>query len=68
MKLYVGMGLTQAPKAFREDFQHELKSALRDIAGVSILDFVGLEGSTQGEVYSHDRTCTESADLLRLHC
>lgn len=63
MKIYVGMGLTQAPIEFREYFQNELKVQLREIEGVEILDFIGLEGSTEEEVYTYDRTCTETADL-----
>ena len=63
MKLYVGMGLTQAPKEFSKDFQNELKDDLRAIAGVEILNFIGLEEGTDKEVYQYDRDCTESADL-----
>lgn len=68
MKLYVGMGLTQAPKEFREDFQHKLKQALKAIKDVEILDFVGLEGSTKEEVYRYDRACSEKADLCVFIC
>ena len=63
MKIYVGMALTQAPQEFREDFQKELKDMLRSIEGVEVMDFVGLQGSTAGKVYSYDRNCTETADL-----
>ena len=63
MQIYVGMGLTQAPKEFREDFQHELKALLRAIDGVEILDFVGLEAGTAADVYDHDCHCTRTADL-----
>lgn len=62
-KIYVGMGLTQAPKEFREDFQKELKDALRVLPDIEILDFIGLAGSTKEEVYTYDKSCTESADL-----
>lgn len=63
MKIYVGMGLTQAPVEFREDFQHQLKSGLRRLSGVEVLDFVGLASSTASRVYEYDRNCTEGADL-----
>ena len=61
--IYVGMGLTQAPEAFRVGFQNELKAGLRELEDIEILDFVGLEGSTEEEVYSHDRNCTMTANL-----
>lgn len=61
--VYVGMALTEAPEAFRVDFQHELKKALGRIYGIEILDFVGLEDGTEVDVYNHDRKCTEGADL-----
>lgn len=57
------MGLTQAPKEFRETFQAELKSELRKIPGVTVLDFLGLEAGTAVDVYECDRGHTESADL-----
>jgi len=63
MKLYVGMGLTQAPKEFRENFQNEIKTELRNIPEVEVLDFIGLEGSTEEEVYTYDRNCAQTADL-----
>jgi nucleoside 2-deoxyribosyltransferase len=61
--VYVGMGLTQAPQEFREDFQKSVKDELRKIGGIEVLDFVGLQGSTETEVYRYDRQCTEDADL-----
>jgi len=63
MKVYVGMGLTQAPEWFREGFQQELKGQLRSIQGLEILDFIGLEAGTATDVYDYDRRCTEEADL-----
>lgn len=57
------MALTEAPQWFREGFQYELKSALRKLPQVEILDFVGLEAGTESDVYLHDCTCTEIADL-----
>ncbi|MBY0538232.1 hypothetical protein K2P47_02430 [Patescibacteria group bacterium] len=61
--MYVGMALTDAPPEFRIDFQNELKSELRKLPDVTVLDFVGLEDGTAVEVYNHDRKCTEGADL-----
>ncbi len=61
--VYVGMALTEAPLEFRDDFQIELKSALRELTDVVVLDFVGLENGGAVEVYRHDRRCTELADL-----
>lgn len=63
MDIYVGMGLTQAPVEFRVGFQNELKTQLRRSADVTVLDFIGLEGSTPPRVYQYDRSCTEKADL-----
>ena len=57
------MGLTNAPASFSVEFQQELKDGLRSIPGIEILDFIGLEGGTQGQVYEYDRACTEKADL-----
>lgn len=66
--IYVGMGLTNAPKGFREDFQRVLKDALRDIPDVELLDFIGLEDGTEADVYRHDRESTEGADLALFIC
>lgn len=63
VSLYVGMGLTQAPVEFREHFQNELKGSLRATGSFELLEFVGLEGGTDHDVYLHDRKCTETADL-----
>lgn len=62
------MGLTQAPKEFRNDFQHELKDELRELSGVEVLDFYGVDFDSVGddvaqEVYELDRSHTENADL-----
>ena len=62
-KIYVGMGLTQAPKEFREDFQNELKANLRNLSEVEVLDFIGLVAGTPTDVYDYDRSHTESAEL-----
>lgn len=61
-KLYVGMALTEAPEEFRGAFQAEIKKGLSTLE-VEILDFIGLENGTEVDVYNHDRTCTERADL-----
>lgn len=66
--MYVGMGLTQAPKEFRNDFQHELKTGLRALPDVEVLDFYGVDFDSVGEgvevdVYELDRSHTENADL-----
>ncbi len=61
--VYVGMGLTLAPVEFREDFQNELKTALRRISEVEVMDFIGLTEGTEVDVYNHDRQSAESADL-----
>lgn len=66
--VYVRMGLTNAPKAFREGFQRVLKDALRDIPDVELLDFVGLVDGNKADVYQHDRRCTEEADLAVFIC
>lgn len=61
--IYVGLALTGAPPEFRDTFQHELKSELRRLLEVEVLDFVGLENGTALDVYLHDRKCAQSADL-----
>ena len=61
--IYVGMALTEAPPEFRDDFQTELKSQLRALPDVRVLDFIGLENGTALDVYKHDKMCTETADL-----
>lgn len=61
--IYVGMALTEAPDEFRNDFQAELKQALRTIEGVKLLDFIGLENGTEVDVYRHDRKCTVESNL-----
>lgn len=66
--IYVGMGLTHAPKEFRNDFQHELKDGLRTLPEVEVLDFYGVDLDSVGEgvevdVYELDRSHTENADL-----
>ncbi|MEZ4200542.1 MAG: hypothetical protein R3B69_03070 [Candidatus Paceibacterota bacterium] len=66
--IYVGMALTDAPESFRTDFQRDLKRKLTEVAGVHILDFVGLEKGTAEDVYYHDRDCTESAELCVFIC
>lgn len=66
--VYVGMALTEAPPEFRDGFQQELKSGLRMLPGVTVLDFVGLEGGTALDVYRHDRGSTLQADLAIFIC
>ena len=66
--IYVGMALTDAPEEFRTTFQAELKTALRKISDVEVLDFVGLEKGTAADVYEYDRKCTEDCDLLVAIC
>lgn len=61
--VYVGMALTEAPHHFRTTFQDQVKLGLRN-SGVKILDFVGLEAGDDTDVYHHDRSCTERADLV----
>lgn len=61
--IYVGMALTDAPDEFRVDFQNELKTKLRLLKGVTILDFVGLENGSNVDVSRHDKKCTQEADL-----
>ncbi|MBX2866569.1 hypothetical protein KTR10_01250 [Candidatus Kaiserbacteria bacterium] len=68
MKVYVGMGLTNAPKAFRDIFNGEFKDMLRAVPDVKVLDFIGLENGTEEDVYLHDRKCTEEADLCIFIC
>ena len=66
--IYVGMALTDAPKEFRIRFQDELKTQLRALPDIEVLDFVGLSGSTEEEVYTYDRSCTEDCDLMVAIC
>ena len=61
--IYVGMALSDAPDEFRIDFQDDLKSQLRTLAGVTVLDFVGLEGGSNTDVSRHDKKCVQEADL-----
>jgi len=62
------MALTEAPLAFREEFQGGLKTGLRMLENAEVLDFVGLEDGTESDVYCHDRFCTEQADLCVFIC
>jgi hypothetical protein len=59
----VGQALTDAPDEFRVDFQAALKSALRKLPDVEVLDFVGLENGTALDVFHHDQNCTQKANL-----
>ncbi|MEX0918109.1 MAG: hypothetical protein WDZ93_03055 [Candidatus Paceibacterota bacterium] len=68
LTIYVGMALTEAPEEFRGSFQKELKDALASLPNIQILDFVGLENGDEGQVYTHDRRCTEQADLCVFIC
>ena len=56
--IYVGMALTDAPEEFRDKFQNELKEMLRALVGVTVLDFIGLEGGSNVDVSRHDKKCT----------
>lgn len=62
-QIYVGMALTEAPEEFRTTFQDEVKSALRVLDNVEMLDFIGLQGGTAVDVFKHDIACTTKANL-----
>ncbi len=66
--VYVGMALTGAPEEFRTTLQHEVKRGLREIPGVEVWDFIGLQGSTEVEVYETDRRYSEHANLVVFIC
>lgn len=51
--LYVGCGLTDAPKTFRDDVTR-LKQTLRQDHSINVLDFLGLEAGTSMDVYDWD--------------
>lgn len=65
--IYVGMALKGAPEEFRTDFQRELKSKLRKVNNVEVLDFFweakGRNPEDNIEVYLWDKERTENADL-----
>lgn len=66
-QVYVAMALNGAPEWFRTDFQRELKDALRELPGVTVLDFFwqakGRNPQDSTEVYLWDKERTEAADL-----
>lgn len=66
--IYVGMALTDAPEEFRTVFHDELKSKLREIPNVEVLDFYWISNSPTGgddiEVYNLDEQHSQNADLL----
>ncbi len=66
--IYVGMALTDAPEEFRTIFHDELKSKLREIPGVKVLDFFWVSnGPIAGddiEVYNLDESHSQNADLF----
>lgn len=65
--IYVGMALSGASEDFCGVFQHELKSTLRNLQDVSVLDFSwtahGPEANSDISVYELDKKNTEEADL-----
>lgn len=62
--IYVGCGLTQAPEEFIEGIDG-LKVELRRVAGIKIIDFIGLKGGTAREVYLHDtRSVMDAGGIL----
>lgn len=61
-KLYIGCSLTYAPEDFRNSVE-ELREQLRD--KFEILDFIGLNAGTAGDVYRWDiEKCVKSADAM----
>ncbi|MFA6536392.1 MAG: hypothetical protein WC250_01560 [Candidatus Paceibacterota bacterium] len=68
LKIYVGCSLTHAPEEFKRQVDR-LKSILRDIPGVEVLEFLGLSRGDCREVYVHDITdCVNVCDLLIAIC
>lgn len=65
VKVYVGCGLTHAPKKFRESV-FKLKEILREDPGLEVLDFISYPNtSSPREVYQRDVVeCVGTADLL----
>ena len=59
--LYVGCGLTYAPKHFKREVE-DLNDNLR--ADYKILDFVGDKPATNAEVYRWDINCVERCDAM----
>lgn len=51
--LYVGCALTHAPQEFRDEVR-DTKEILRKEHGIDVLEFVGLEGGTEEDVYRWD--------------
>ena len=66
--IYVGMALTHAPTAFRDVFQVALKTQLRLIPDVAVLDFFwvtrGEFAGSDTEVYEWDKEQAEQADVF----
>ena len=67
IQVYVAMALSGVPEWFRTDFQKELKDALRELPGVTVLDFFwqakGRNPQDSTEVYLWDKERTQVADL-----
>lgn len=64
--LYVACALTHTSESFRQGIE-AFKNKLRQ-RGYIVLDFVGLEGGTDADVYRHDSDCTHSCHLLVAIC
>ena len=62
-RIYVGCSLTQAPERFKKEVA-EYKEQLRS-AGHQVLEFIGLEGGTESDVYRWDiEHCVRDCDLM----
>lgn len=64
-RVYIGCSLTHAPDAFKNEIK-QLKDILR--AKYDIMEFHGLEGGTEHDVYKHDIAQVRSCDLMLAEC
>lgn len=64
-KIYVGCSLTHAPKEFIAAID-ELKNELRK--SYEILEFIGLVGGTERDVFVNDTNMVKACDLFLAEC
>lgn len=68
VRIYVGCALTHASEDFKRCIEI-LKSELRFLKDVEVLEFLGLVNGTPVDVYEHDiHNCVEKADLFIAEC
>jgi len=68
--IYVGCALTDVPEDEREAFVAFIVTFKRMLlnSGFEVLEFIGLTGGTEVDVYRHDHKCVENGDLFVAVC